>query len=332
MPHQRVETVFDAGALLGDLRDYLVRAQSRYGSTVAIRPPHRVKFHWPPHPVSYEYHVLATDWTGKATIEAYDEVFMVEVAKTPFGVFGRCAAIWHEARGETETEMLRNLRETAEPLFQRQRAIARCLEIPGRFISEMRDLSPLGLLKLFYCEDRDVANAAHEFIERSHFRNLYFPALCEILNDRSHPWRRSAQWCVLDLFEDLPSFTANKADEIKAIEAMQGLLWDAEDDYARTIYKAGVVLGGHLPHRHGGEALLYCLDAPSLVGRRSAIHGLFHVCEWVPEMEPRVVHALRDHAKTESDPQLGIFSFAIADDIERGGVDHTPEPVFAFER
>jgi hypothetical protein len=332
MPHRRVETPFDAQALLSDLMGYLVRAEAKYGSSQAINPPHRVKFHWPPHPVSYEYHVLTTDWTGKATFTAYDEVFEVEVAKTNFGVFGRCAAIWHEARGETEAEMLQNLRDSSEPLFKRQRAIAKCLEIPGRFTAEMRDLSPLGLLKLFYCEDRDVASAAHEFIERSHYRTNYFPALCAILEDRTHPWRRSAQWCVLDLFEDLPSFVDSEEDEIAATEAMKGLLWDAEDDFARSVYKAGVVLGGHLPHRKGGEALLQCLEAPSIVGRRSAIHGLFHVCEWVPEMEPRVVHALREHAKIESDPQLGIFSFAIADDIERGGVDHTPEPVFAFER
>ncbi|HLO97705.1 MAG TPA: hypothetical protein VK171_03830, partial [Fimbriimonas sp.] len=112
---------------------------------------------------------------------------------------------------------------------------------------------------------------------------------------------------------------------------MQSLLMDAEDDYARTVYKAGVVLGGHIPHRHGGKALLECLDAPSAVGRRSAIHGLFHVCEWVPSLTDEVVHALRAHGKSEVDPQLSIFSFAIAEDIVKGTVDHTPEPVFAFE-
>jgi hypothetical protein len=332
MPHQRVETAFDAQALLSDLESYLARSAARYGTTQAINPPHRVKFHWPPHPVSYEYHVLTTDWTGATTFNAYEEQFEVEIAKTNFGVFGRCSAIWLEAKGDSEAEMLQNIRASAEPLFQRQRAIAQCLEIPGRFVSEIRELSPLGLLKLLYCEDRDVANAAHEFIERSKLRTSYFPALCQVLNDRTHPWRRSAQWCVLDLFEDLPSFIDSQEDEILATEAMKGLLWDAGDDYARTVYKAGVVMGGHLPHRYGGEALLQCLKAPSIVGRRSAIHGLFHVCEWVPEMEPRVVQSLRQHAKTESDPQLGIFSFAIADDIERGGTDHTPEPVFAFER
>jgi hypothetical protein len=330
MPHKRVEQPFDSDALVQGIRDYITRMVTKSG-TKAINPPHRIKFHWPPHPVSYEYHVLASDWTGKTTFEAYNETFDVEVARTPFGVFGRCPALWHEARGTSEAEMLKALKKTAEPLFNRQFAIATALEQQSRYSGEIRNLEPLDILKLFYCHDRDVANAAHEFVEVSHFRTSYFPALCEILEDRKHPWRRSAQWCVLDLFEDLPAYIDSDEDNSRAVSSIKGLLWDAEDDYARTIYKAGVVLGGHLPHRQGGQALLECLQAPSLVGRRSAIHGLFHVCEWVPDMEPRVVQALREHAKREVDPQLSIFAFAMAEDIEKGGVDHTPEPVFAFE-
>lgn len=330
MPHKRVEEPFDPAALENGLLDYIARTAAARGS-VAVNPPHRIRFQWPPHPVSYEYHVLASDWTGKTTFEAHGETFEVEVARTPFGVFGRCNAIWLEARGESEPEMLKAMKKSAEPFFARQLAISKCLERPGRFTGELRDLLPLDLLKLFYCEDRDVANAAHEFVELSHYRHLYFPALCAILQDRLHPWRRSAQWCVLDLFEDLPAFIDSPEDEVLAVQSIMSLIWEAEDDYARAVYKAGVVLGGHIPHRKGGQALLECLEAPSLVGRRSAIHGLFHVCEWVPEMEPKVVQALREHAKKEVNPQLSIFAFAMAEDIERGGLDHTPEPVFAFE-
>ena len=332
MPHQKVEQPFDAAEVLKGLREFITLAASSYGTTTAIRPPHRVKFHWPPHPVSYEYHVLSSDWTGETSFVAYGEMFHVKVARTPFGVFGRCSELWNDAKADTEEDMLRLLQESAEPLFRRQLAIAKSIGLQNRFKGDIRDLASLDILKLFYCEDRDVANSAHEVVEVSKFRNAYFPSLCHILKDRTHPWRRSAQWCVLDLFEDLPSFIKSEADEVEAVEAMKSILMDAEDDYARTVYKAGVVLGGHLPHRRGGKALLECLHAKSIVGRRSAIHGLFHVCEWVPELTDHVVHELRESGKREQDPQLAIFSFAIAEDILKGTIDHTPEPVFAFER
>ncbi|MBS1725608.1 MAG: hypothetical protein JST51_02725 [Armatimonadetes bacterium] len=332
MPHQHIEQPVNGAEVLRGLREFITLAAASYGTTEAIRPPHRIKFHWPPHPVSYEYHVLNSDWTGTASFVAHGEMFHVEVAKTNFGVFGRCSELWNEAKADTEEEMLTKLRDSSEPILQRQLSISRSIGHPSRYKGEIRDLPPVDILKLFYCEDRDVANSAHETIEVSKFRNAYFPSLCHILRDRTHPWRRSAQWCVLDLFEDLPSFIASEKDEIDAVEAMKSLLMDAEDDYARTVYKAGVVLGGHLPHRRGGNALLECLTSPSIIGRRSAIHGLFHVCEWVPEMTDEVVHTLRENGKQEQDPQLAIFSFAIAEDILRGTIDHTPEPVFAFER
>lgn len=332
MPQLHLEQPFEAAEVLKGLREYITLAAASYGTTQAVRPPHRIKFHWPPHPVSYEYHVLSSDWTGETSFVAHGEMFHVQVAKTTFGVFGRCPELWNDAKADTEEEMLAKLQESAEPLFRRQLAIAKTIGRQNRFKGDLRELPPLDILKLFYCEDRDVANSAHEIVEVSKFRAHYFPSLCHILKDRTHPWRRSAQWCVLDLFEDLPSFIKSEQDEIDAVEAMKSILMDAEDDYARTVYKAGVVLGGHLPHRLGGMALLQCLESPSIVGRRSAIHGLFHVCEWVPELTDGVVHRLREHGKQEGDPQLAIFSFAIAEDILRGTIDHTPEPVFAFER
>ena len=83
---------------------------------------------------------------------------------------------------------------------------------------------------------------------------------------------------------------------------MNQLIWNASDDYGRAIYKAGVVIGGHLPHEHGGPVLMDCLNSPNKVGRRSAIHGLFHVVEWNPAMKEQVVARLKAHVEAETDP------------------------------
>jgi hypothetical protein len=290
-----------------------------------------VKFHWPPHPISYSFHVLASDWKGQATFEAHGETFHVQVASTPYGVFGRCQEIWHEDRGETLEEMLRNLKASSVPLFSRQLIINRTLERSGRFTGHVQDLPALDHLKLLYCEDRDVANEAKTEIEKHASSCLYFPGLISILDDRRHPDRRSAQWCVLDLFESLPDFCQAEKEEREAVRAMRDLIWTAEDDYARTIYKAGVVLGGHIPYRFGGPTLLECLQAPSKIGRRSAIHGLFHVVEWIPEMRDLVVTSLRRQAQADPEPELRDFAESMAHDIEDGAVDHRIEPVFAEE-
>lgn len=313
------------------LRSYIDRAVERAGTTVARKPAHRIKFHWPPHPISYSYHVLASDWTGLAQFDAHGEIFDVEVADTPYGVFGRCDSIWLEARGETKEEMLQNLRDMAEPLFRRQIAINRTLEQPGRFTGHIRDLSPLEHLKLLFCEDRDVANEAQSEIE-THARNgCYFDGLIAILDDRRHPNRRSAQWCVLDVFESLPNLTIDADDVDQAVRAMKALIWDADDDYARTVYKAGVVLGGHIPDHHGGSTLIACLDAPSKIGRRSAIHGLFHVVEWIPESRDEVVSALKRVSHTDPEPLLRDFAASMAEDIADGALDHRHEPFFPDE-
>jgi hypothetical protein len=318
--------------ILTDLEEFIDAAVARNGGdTRAVRPDHRIKFHWPPHPISYQYHVLSTDWAGEAEFEAHGETFKVTVAKTPYGVFGRSDELWHEDKGADEEEMLQNLRQSAEPLFQHQLCVNECLNRQGRFTGHIRDLTPSDLVKLLYCRDRDIANEARTEIETHASQRVFTPALVQILNDRRHPYRRSAQWCVLDLFEDLPSFCRHEDEEEAAIEAMRDLIWDAEDDYARTIYKAGVVLGGHIPHKHGGPILLECLNAPSKFGRRSAIHGLFHVVEWLPELKQGVLLALREVAEEDSEAILRDFAREMAKDIEAGGIDHHPEPIFPEE-
>ena len=301
------------------------------GDTSAIKPGHRVKFTWPPHAVSYDFHVLTSDWTGHAQFEAHGESFDVVVARTPLGVFGRCESLWLEARGDTLEEMLTNLDEAAQPLFLRQFTIAGTLGQQERFTGHIRDLQPIQLLRLLYCPDRDVANDARIEIETHARGHLFTPALIEVLRDDRHPYRRSAQWCVLDLFEDLPSFCDGGEEEQDAVQAMKELLWNVPDDFARTAFKAGVVLGGHIPHKHGGPVLIECLQAPSKYGRRAAIHGLYHVVEWLPESQPDVIAALREVAESDQEPLLREYAAGIADDIEAERVDHVAEPIFPDE-
>jgi hypothetical protein len=296
-----------------------------------VKPGHRIKLRWPPHPVSYAYHVMNSDWRGSAVLETHGERLPVQVARTPHGVFGRCEPIWLEARGKDEAEMLERMRTDAEPYFLKMLSINAMLERPGRFTRRMADLAPLDLLKLLFTPDRDIADDAQIEIEKHGSSHLYTQALIEILRNRTEPYRRSAQWCVLDLFEELPTYCRDTAQEKEAVAAIKELIWDAEDDYARTIFKAGVVIGGHLSDEYGGPVLLECLDAPSKIGRRSAIHGLFHVVEWVPEMRETVVTALLDHAGKESEPLLAEFSRGLAHDIEESSYEHVEEPKFPGE-
>jgi hypothetical protein len=317
-----------AYALANELRRSIDDAVARIDPNDPCVPGHRVKFHWPPHhPVSYEYHVGASDWTESAHFEAHGETFPVKVARNEHGVFARCEELWHEARAATLEGAIEKLRVEVEPLFARQMAVARALGIPGRFTGHIRDLPPLSLLQLLFCDDRDVAHDAMTEIETHASTGLFLPSLLEILNDRVHPMRRSAQWCVLDLFEDLPSFAATPEEEARAVKAMASLLWDAEDDYCRTIYKAGVVLGGHVSGDQGGAALLSALRAPSRIGRRSAMHGLYHVVEWNPDMTDVVVWALTGAAKDDTEPVLRQYAADMARDIAQG-TDHAPDPVF----
>jgi hypothetical protein len=324
--------ILSADELLQVHREYVERAVQRNGgSTKANKPGHRLPFHWPPHPASYSLHVLASDWSGKAEFESDGELFEVEVARTPYGIFGRSPRLWHEAHGETVEEMLKNLKDSAGPLFRRQKLISEALELTGRFEKPINALSPPELVKLLYCRDRDVANDARIQIETRASLGIFGPTLIEVLTDRRHPDRRSAQWCVLDLLEDITSFCATAEMQDAAVQAMRDLLWDAEDDYARTIYKAGVVLGGHLPGEVGGQVLLDCLGAPSRIGRRAAIHGLFHVVEWDNSCREEVVDALRAAAENDPEPVLREYASEMAGDIVEGNYEHVAEPSFDDE-
>lgn len=302
------------------------------GSTAPIAPGHRVPFHWPPHPISKDFHVLQSDWSGRASLTLHGEHFDVDVARTAQGIFGRLDRIWNEAKAPTVEQVLEQLKVGSAPYFERQFDIGRTLGLPGRFTSVFKELSPIDYLKLLYCPNRDVAHSAQLQIESHASSNLFGSALIAILEDNTHPHRRSAQWCVLDMFEDLPSFCREKELQNKAIEAIRSLIWNAEDDYARTIYKAGVVLGGHICTHHAAECLLECVLAPSKFGRRSAIHAVFHLAEWMPEHRERVTETLELAAREDSEVLLRDFASSMERDVKARANDHMAEPKFPEER
>ncbi|HRI43645.1 MAG TPA: hypothetical protein PLL78_01405 [Fimbriimonadaceae bacterium] len=326
------DTLGEATRLVGELERFIDAAVAANGGrTEAERPAHRIPFHWPPHPVAPAYHVLESDWTGQAEVVIDDTRYSVRTARTPYGVFGRCESLWVDARADSQHEMLRELTRRAEPLIARQRIIGSTLGINGRYERSIGDLEPIGVMKLLYCPDRDVANEARLEIETRASSGLFGPALVAILQDRRHPHRRIAQWCVLDLLEDIGSFFPDAKSQTEAIAAIRDLIWSAEDDYARTVYKAGVVLGGHVSTEPAAEALIECFEAPSRIGRRSAIHASFHLAEWLPERRSQILTALSKRAESDPEPLLKDFAAGIARDIEGGEVDHVMEPVFENE-
>lgn len=301
------------------------------GSTDPIKPTHRVPLHWPPHPIAGEYHVLPSEWTETTVWAIGEESFEVKIARNTYGVFGKCESLWCDAKGDSDANMLAALAQRCRPFLERGRAISRCLGREGRYTGVLRDLAPSDLVVLLYCPDRDIAHHARTEIELQARLAIFAPALIAILRDRRHPNRRSAQWCVLDLFEDLPSFCRTEELQREAIDAIRDLIWDAPDDYARTVYKAGVVLGGHISTQDAAEALIRCLSAPSRFGRRSAIHAVFHLAEWLPESIPEIVSALDRAAAEDPEPLLRDFAASMARDIRAGEMDHVPEPVLAGE-
>jgi hypothetical protein len=297
----------------------------------AIQPGHRVPFHWPPHPVSADFHVLPHDWRERDRLLIGDEEFEVEFAPTSNGLFGRLVGVWNEARGATKEDVCQALVEGAQPLLRRQAAAAAALGLRGRLQRPVRGLPPEHLVRLLYCEDRDVVHEAMVEIEAHASTTEFGPALLEILRDRAHPMRRSAQWAVLDMLEDMDAFFRTPEARAEAVDAVRGILVDAEDDYCRTVFKAGVVLGGHVSDAASADALLACIGEATPIGRRSAIHAVFHLVEWRPEDRERVLAALGQAAETDSEPLLRSYASAIAQDIAAGGTDHVAEPVLPGE-
>lgn len=315
-------------SLAQGLRSYL--AACAHGP--CVDPGHRVPLKWPPHAVSHDYHVLPHDWNESLTREYLGDKYEVRVARLPVGVFGRIESLYAEAFGSDTDEMLRELQVTIFPYLKRESQVAATLGAGVKYEGKIRDLAPLDLLKLLFCPDRDVAREAQIVIETHARGGLYSPGLIVALSNDTHPYRRVAQWCVLDMFEDLPSLVRDRAEEQAAIQAITDLMWTATDDFARTVYKAGVVLGGHICTSDAADALVGCLSAPSKIGRRSAMHAVFHLVEWLPARRGEVVTKLRNAAENDPDDLLRAFATHQAADIESGATDHVTEPTFPEER
>ena len=299
--------------------------------SAAINPGHRVDFRWPPRAVSLDYHLPRGAWQGKETVTIQGERYDLEVAQAYEMTFGRIEVLRAEAAGKSRDTMISHLTEIVTPFIKRSARIAKTLGLEGRFVGNVRELAPLDLLRLLYCPDRDVAHEASVAIETHASSGVFTPSLILALRDENHPNRRIAQWCVLDMFEDLPSFARTAVHRSNAIQAIKEVMWDADDDYARAVFKAGVVLGGHIATPEAAEALIGCLFAPSKIGRRSAIHAVFHLVEWLPARRGEVLTKLRNVASDDSEPQLRSFAAHIAQDIEHNEHDHSDEPLFPEE-
>lgn len=296
-----------------------------------VKPPHRVPFHWPPHPVSKDFHVLPSDWTGHAELKAFGQVFDVEIARTAQGVFGRIVRIWNEARGSSVEEVLVLLEAGAKPYLERKREIALVLGTGELDTGTIADLPPSDLVRLLYSRDRDIAHEAQLAIETQASSGIFSDALNRILEDDRHPLRRSAQWCVLDMYEDLPSFAPGQSEQDRAVSAIKRLIIGADDDFARTVYKAGVVLGGHICTQAAAEALYACAARAKKYGRRSAIHALFHLAEWMPSQKVQILETLERATVDDPEPLLREFASSMARDVRAGAYEHMTEPGFPEE-
>jgi len=313
--------------VLASLEAFLQEEEQRNGGKMsAVNPGPRKHFIWPHRPLSAQYNVKAKDFRKTVRFEIHGEAFLVEVAETPFGVFGKCNTLKAEAKGNDEEQMLINLEKELEPLFERQFAISRVLGFSRRYEGSISELHPTQIIRLLYCPDRDVAHTAMTEIETHARSGVYTPALIRILKDESHPYRRIAQWCALDIFEDLQNVCHSSEEVHDALAAIRSLMMNAEDDYARTVFKAGDVLGDHIANEESGRILKeVATEGLQPFGRRSAIHGMIHLCEWIPAEKESVIAVLERVARTDPIPALRQYAKATIQDI-LSGEPHGPEP------
>lgn len=313
--------------LLAEYRSFAAGVSESPG----LKPLHRAAFHWPPHPVALDYHVQANEWSETTELEIEGERHAVQLAYTRNGVFGRMPDFGNDARADSAEKVLKALSAGVRPLFKRQTEIATLLGRSGRYTGRISDLTPFDLVRLLFASDRDISHQACIEIESHASTAVFGPTLIAVLTDQRHPNRRGAQWAVLDLFEDLPSYFPTAEAQSPAIEAIRDLMWEAPDDFARTIYKAGVVLGGHICTEASAAVLLECFDAPSKFARRSAIHASFHLVEWMPESRDAVLAGLARCATSDPEGVLQAYAEGIASDIKRGLSDHVDDVFFPEE-
>ncbi|MFN8138813.1 MAG: hypothetical protein U0R49_03330 [Fimbriimonadales bacterium] len=325
---------------MAETREQIVEELNRFisaeeerngGPSAAIKPGPRLPFVWPRHSVSAQYNVKFSQFTRTIRLEMHGEAFEVAVADTAFGVFGRCDSLKAEAKGSSESQMLKNLKTELEPYFERQFAISRVLNRSRRFEKSLQELPATDLIKLLYCPDRDVASCAMTVIDSTVRSGIYAPALMRVLRDESHPNRRIAQWCALDILEDLHNVCLTDEERLEMLASIEYFMMNSPDDYARAVYKAGDVLGDHVATDDAKRVLLNVLSmGPNAVGRRSAIHGLIHLCEWIPSAVEEAKAALARAAQSDPEPLLREYASATIEDIE-SGEPHGPEPSLPSE-
>lgn len=320
-----------AQEILAGVRGAIKRANPSGIPVPPVDPGHRKPFRWPPHTVSRDFHVVPDDWKEISHHDFRGETYEVQWAETDQGIFGRVIGLWNEARGQSREEVLRNLEQGAEPWLNRMDIITEALGLPSRFHGYINELSSPDLAALLFARDRDVAYHALTEIEKRASQLQFADAFVEILSDTCHPYRRTAQWCVLDMLEDYRAFCRSEGEVQAVVDAIAQFMGETDDDYCRAVYKAGVVLGGHFCNEPAARALIRLLTAPSKIGRRSAMHAVFHLVEWLPDHRIEVVDALRKAAETESEPLLKDFALSQAKDIEAGATEHKEEPVFSEE-
>jgi hypothetical protein len=301
------------------------------GQTRAIKPGHRIPFNWPPDLPSHRYHLRPDQWKPGGVLNVRGEDLTFDFAETDYGFFGRVEHLHNEALAENLEDLKVKLAEGCSPWFDRMEAIGRALGLPGRFRGSMTELTSDSLVTLLTCPDRDVAATAVSKIERRASEGVFLPSFLAILREARHPYRRIGQWCVLDMLEDHSAFAKTESEVTEVCAAIRDMMWDNPDDYARVVYKAGVVLGGHIVTPSAADALMACLNAPSRYARRSAMHAVFHLAEWMPERRIDIVAALKKAEVNETEPLLRAFAGHQARDVENQATDHVQEPVFPDE-
>lgn len=320
-----------AQEILAGVQGAIQRANPSGNPVAALDPGHRHAFQWPPHAVSRDFHVVPDDWKETTQHDFRGETYEVQWAETEQGIFGRVIGLWNEAKGRTREEVLNALEEGAGPWLSRMDTISEALGLPSRFHGYITDLPSPSLAALLFARDRDVAYRALTEIEKRASQLQFADAFVAILRDTCHPYRRTAQWCVLDMLEDYRAFCRTDSEIQAVVDAIESLMCEAPDDYCRAVYKAGVVLGGHFCNEPAANALTRLLIAPSKIGRRSAMHAVFHLVEWLPDHRVEVVNALRSAAESETEPLLKEFALSQAHDIDTGAIEHKEEPVFPEE-
>jgi hypothetical protein len=315
-----------------ELRAWLdARAIKYKGQNEPKKPDHYTPFHWPVHPISHDYAIPKGAWNQIVSWEFHGKIFEVLVAETHQGFFGRCEGMRAEAMGASLQGMLKELKKTCEPLYQRRMEVARRLDLPEPYQGSLNDLDLLSLFKLFFANDRALAHDAANRLETGLPHAMMPHAMLEILRETQHQNRRVAQWLVLDMLEHHESYVTSEVTDADFASALRDLMWDAQDDYARTIFKAGVVLGGHMCTPASANTILELFSAPSAIARRSAMHASFHLREWMPEQEQSVLEKLALIAESDPEPLLTVYANGLRADILSGDTDHVLEPTFPFE-